>query len=51
MLATPEIIDEATQVSRLEKLLPEWQKVPLYHTFLAQRPAGTDVLAALKDFP
>src|SRR5215469_3008635 len=51
MLATPEIIDEATQVSRLEKLLPEWRKVPLYHTFLAQRPAGTDILAALKDFP
>ncbi len=51
MLATPEMIREARQLSRLEQLLPEWQRVPLYHTFLAQRPAGGDILAALNTFP
>jgi phenylacetate-CoA ligase len=51
MLATPEIIQEIGQRSRLEKLLPDWQRVPLYHTFLAQRPVANDILAALKDFP
>lgn len=51
MLATPEIIQEQTQLSRLEELLPEWQRVPLYHTFIAQRPAGADILAALNSFP
>lgn len=51
MLATPEIIQEQTQLSRLEELLPDWQRVPLYNTFLAQRPAGRDILAAIKEFP
>ena len=51
MLATPEIIQEQTQLSRLEELLPEWQRVPLYNTFLAQRPVGPDILAAIKEFP
>jgi phenylacetate-CoA ligase len=30
MLATPELIREAAQFSRLEKLLPHWRQVPLY---------------------
>jgi phenylacetate-CoA ligase len=30
MLATPELIRETAQFSRLEKLLPRWRKVPLY---------------------
>lgn len=51
MLATPEMIEEKRQLSRLEKLLPEWQRVPLYHTFLAQRPVNGDILAALNTFP
>jgi phenylacetate-CoA ligase len=51
MLATPDLIQETAQRSRLEELLPEWKRVPLYHTFLAQRPVGPDILAALKDFP
>jgi phenylacetate-CoA ligase len=36
MLATPELMREATQLSRLEKLLPRWQQVPLYRNTLAQ---------------
>jgi phenylacetate-CoA ligase len=51
MLATSELIKETAQRSRLEKLLPEWQRVPLYHTFLAQRPVDTDILDALNTFP
>src|SRR5579859_6747850 len=51
MLATSELIQETAQRSRLEKLVPEWQRVPLYHTFLAQRPVDTDILAALNTFP
>jgi phenylacetate-CoA ligase len=51
MLATPEIIKEAAQRSRLEELLPEWQRVPLYNTFLSQRSAGSDILASLNTFP
>ena len=51
MLATPEIIHEQTQLSRLEELLPEWQRVPLYNTFIAQRPPGGDILDALSSFP
>jgi phenylacetate-CoA ligase len=51
MLATKDIIHERTQLSRLEELLPEWQRVPLYNTFIAQRPAGGDILAALNSFP
>jgi phenylacetate-coenzyme A ligase PaaK-like adenylate-forming protein len=31
MLATPELMREAAQLSRLEKLLPRWRQVPLYH--------------------
>jgi phenylacetate-CoA ligase len=36
MLATPELIREAAQFSRLEKLLPRWRQVPLYRDALAQ---------------
>jgi phenylacetate-CoA ligase len=36
MLATPELMREAAQLSRLEKLLPRWQQVPLYRDALAQ---------------
>jgi len=35
MLATPELIREATQFSRLEKLVPQWREVPLYRKALA----------------
>jgi len=36
MLATPEIIREASQPSRLKSLLPRWRKVPLYRDALAR---------------
>jgi len=44
MLATPELIREAAQMSRMEALLPRWRKVPLYRESLARRLDG---LAAL----
>ena len=50
MLVAPELIEEKTQLSRLEQLLPEWERVPLYRDFLAQR-ADTDLLTAFKEFP
>ena len=36
MLATPEIIQEAAQASRVEELLPRWREVPLYREALAR---------------
>lgn len=51
MLATPEIIDETRQLSRLEELLPEWQAVPLYKDFLSRRPPGGTILEAFQTFP
>ncbi|MGH7975699.1 MAG: hypothetical protein ACREC8_03450, partial [Limisphaerales bacterium] len=36
MLATPELMRETAQLSRLEKLLPRWRQVPLYHGAPAQ---------------
>ena len=51
MLATPEIIEETRQLSRLEELLPEWQAVPLYRNFLSQRPAEGNLLEAFRGFP
>ena len=36
MLATPELIREAAQIPRLEKLLPHWRGVPLYRNSLAR---------------
>src|SRR5580700_4194985 len=50
MLATPEIIQEHAQLSRLEKLLPEWQLLPLYHEAVSRR-ADTDIQTAFKGFP
>jgi phenylacetate-CoA ligase len=50
MLATSELIQENTQRSRLEELLPEWQRVPLYRDFVPQR-ADTDILTTFKGFP
>src|ERR1044071_7691469 len=36
MLATPELIQEAAQVSRLGKLLPRWREAPMYRNSLGQ---------------
>ncbi|MBU6409191.1 MAG: hypothetical protein KGR98_02275 [Verrucomicrobia bacterium] len=40
MLATPEIICEAAQLSRLQALLPRWREAPLYHNRLPSRVNG-----------
>lgn len=37
MLATPEIIHEASQASRIRELLPRWREVPLYRETLARQ--------------
>jgi phenylacetate-CoA ligase len=37
MLATPELIQETAQFSRLKKLLPRWSGVPLYRSALNDR--------------
>lgn len=37
MLATPEIIHEASQASRIRELLPRWRDVPLYRETLARQ--------------
>ena len=34
MLATPELMREAAQLARVEKLLPRWREVPLYQAAL-----------------
>lgn len=39
MLATPELIREAAQPARLEKLLPRWRETPLYRTRLPRAGA------------
>src|SRR6185312_11487133 len=39
MLATPELIRETAQLSRLAELLPRWRQVPLYRDALHQFPA------------
>lgn len=39
MLATPELIRETAQFSRLAELLPRWRQVPLYRDALAQLSA------------
>jgi len=36
MLATPELIREASQLAQLEEMLPRWREVPLYRDLLAQ---------------
>jgi len=38
MFATPEIIQEAQQLARLEELLPRWREVPLYRELLSRCP-------------
>ena len=50
MLATPELIREAAQFSRLEELLPRWRRVPLYRNALAQPGNGPPVPGVLTDF-
>jgi phenylacetate-CoA ligase len=54
MLATPELIRETGQVSQLEDLLPQLQKVPLYHDVMTQvagRSNGSDTLANFRRLP
>ncbi len=51
MFATPELIQETTQLSRLEALLPEWQAVPLYRDFLSRRPVGGNILETFQTLP
>jgi len=62
MLATPELIRETAQLSRLAELLPHWRQVPLYRNSLEQLsehnlPAGFTQLPFLQkremraDFP
>src|ERR1700690_4400854 len=50
MLATPELIREAAQFSRLEKLLPRWRRVPLYRNARAQPENVRSRSGALTDF-
>jgi phenylacetate-CoA ligase len=50
MLATPELIRETAQLSRLAELLPRWRQVPLYRDSLDHFPAH-DVRAALQQLP
>lgn len=40
MLATPDIIREAAQASRVAEILPKWRDVPLYHAALAGESPG-----------
>jgi phenylacetate-CoA ligase len=50
MLATPELIRETAQFSRLEKLLPRWRRVPMYQNPLAQLAKASTVTGGLVDF-
>ncbi|MFZ0826509.1 MAG: hypothetical protein WAO02_03715 [Verrucomicrobiia bacterium] len=50
MLATPELIREAAQFSRLEKLLPRWRRVPLYRNALAQPEKASSATGGLTAF-
>lgn len=50
MLATPEIIDETRQLSRLEELLPEWQTIPIYREALVP-PLEGNILEAFQAIP
>ena len=54
MLATPELIREAGQLSQLARLLPRWRAVPLYRNRLApaeDHPLETDPLAGFRRLP
>jgi len=50
MLATPELVREAAQFSRLERLLPRWRGVPLYRDALTQLERGLSVSGGRMDF-
>jgi phenylacetate-CoA ligase len=41
MLATPEIIREGAQLSRLSELVPRWQQVPMYRDYPFRRGASS----------
>jgi phenylacetate-CoA ligase len=53
MLATPELICEAGQLSQLAELLPRWRAVPLYHNSLAKanHPVEHDVFTSFRRLP
>jgi phenylacetate-CoA ligase len=54
MLATPELIHETAQLSRLAELLPRLRSIPLYHNSLTRgdaRFSAHDVSAALPRLP
>src|SRR5438067_1922503 len=50
MLATPELIRETAQLSRLAELLPRWRQVPLYRDSL-KRFSEHNVRAGLQQLP
>src|SRR4051794_7599260 len=50
MLATPELICETAQFSRLAELLPRWRQVPLYRDSLGQFSAH-DFCAGFQQLP
>src|ERR1700743_979961 len=50
MLATPEVIRETGQLSRLPDLLPRWLEVPLYRESLGHF-AGSDLRAGFQYLP
>jgi phenylacetate-CoA ligase len=50
MLATPELICETAQLSRLAELLPHWRQVPLYRDSL-NRIAAHDLRAGFQQLP
>ncbi len=41
MLATPEIIREGAQLSRLSELVPQWRQVPMYRDYPFRRGASS----------
>ncbi|MGH8022439.1 MAG: hypothetical protein ACRED1_02575, partial [Limisphaerales bacterium] len=51
MLATPEIIDETRQLSRLEELEPKWRAIPLYRHSVSLRRNGQKFLDAFQAIP
>jgi len=51
MLATPELIREAAQIPRVEKLLPRWRDVPLYRNSLARTGCERPNFECFKGLP
>ncbi len=51
MLATPELIRETSQFSRLAEWLPRWRETPLYHASLAQAEVRFSPRDLRADFP